>query len=134
MGPHDNHLIRCELRSSSASAPVGANLAQGRGGRNLSMAWSVRTRRVLTMAAMFAMVMALSARALAQDGYRIVVNPANPVASLSRNQVSKLFLDKGTWDDGVAVAPVDLLPSSPVRDGFSREVLGVPVPAAVARM
>ena len=41
----------------------------------------------------------VSARgAFAQDGYRVVVNPNNPVSSLSRTQVSKLFLDKGTWD------------------------------------
>ncbi len=26
--------------------------------------------------------------------------PVNPVSSLSKNQVSKLFLEKTTWDDG----------------------------------
>ncbi|MBY0495163.1 MAG: TonB family protein [Cyanobacteria bacterium] len=97
------------------------------------MAWSVRKQIVMTVATIAAVV-AASATAVAQDGYRIVVNPSNPVSSLSRNQVSKLFLDKGTWEDGAAVSPVDLLPSSPVRDGFSREVLGLPIPAAVNRM
>lgn len=77
---------------------------------------------------------ACSATAFAQEGYRIVVNPANPVSSLSKGQVSKLFLDKGTWDDGAAVAPVDLLPSSPLREAFSNEVLGLPINAAVERM
>ncbi|HUQ88835.1 MAG TPA: TonB family protein [Vicinamibacterales bacterium] len=70
----------------------------------------------------------------AQDGYRIVVNPSNPVSSLSKGQVSKLFLEKTTWDDGAAAAPVDLLPASPVREGFSKDVLGLSVPAAVDRM
>jgi TonB family protein len=70
----------------------------------------------------------------AQDGYRVVVNPNNPVSSLSRTQVSKFFLEKGTWDDGAAAAPVDLLPSSPIREGFSHDVLGLPIAAAVDRM
>ena len=77
----------------------------------------------------------VSARgAFAQDGYRVVVNPNNPVSSLSRTQVSKLFLDKGTWDDGGVASPVDLLPSSPLREGFSHDVLGLPIAAAVDRM
>lgn len=70
----------------------------------------------------------------AQDGYRVVVNPSNPVSSLSRTQVSKLFLEKTNWDDGNAAAPVDQLPTSPVREGFSRDVLGLPVPAAIEKM
>jgi TonB family protein len=80
------------------------------------------------------MLLVARGAAQAQDGYRIVVNPNNPVSSLSKTQVSRLFLEKGTWDDGAAVAPVDLLPSSPVREGFSREVLGLAIPAAVDRM
>lgn len=91
-------------------------------------------RRIRMAAAVAVAVIATAGVARAQDGYRIVVNPSNPVSSLSRSQVSKLFLDKGTWEDGAAGAPVDLLPSSPVRDGFSREVLGLPIPAAVDRM
>ena len=98
------------------------------------MAWSALGRRVVIVIATMGAVLAASASAVAQDGYRIVVNPSNPVSSLSRNQVSKLFLDKGTWEDGGAVSPVDLLPSSPIRDGFSREVLGLAIPAAVNRM
>ena len=68
---------------------------------------------------------------LAEDGYRIVVNPANPVSSLSKSQVSKLFLDKAEWDGGMAVTPVDLPPASPIREAFSKEVLGLD-PSAVA--
>jgi TonB family protein len=82
-----------------------------------------------------ALAVLMSARvAFAQDGYRVVVNPNNPVSSLSRTQVSKLFLDKGTWDDGGTASPVDLLPSSPLREGFSHDVLGLPIAAAVDRM
>jgi len=79
-------------------------------------------------------VMVLSTVAFAQDGYRIVVNPSNPVSALSKNQVSKLFLEKTTWDDGAPASPVDLLPVSPVREGFSKDVLGLSVPEAVDRI
>lgn len=86
--------------------------------------------RTLTAAAL----LSLAATASAQDGFRIVVNSQNPVASLSKPQVAKLFLENTTWDNGATVTPVDLLPSSPVRDGFSREVLGLPVPVAIERL
>jgi len=98
------------------------------------MALSAGIRRIVIGASVVVAAITASNTAHAQDGYRIVVNPSNPVSSLSKNQVSKLFLDKGTWDDGAMVAPVDLLPSSLVRDGFSREVLGLPISAAVDRM
>lgn len=98
------------------------------------MTLSARNRRSVMLVATLVAVMSASATAFAQDGYRIVVNPTNPVSSLSRAQVSKLFLDKGTWDDGGAVSPVDLLPTSPVREGFSKDLLGLPIPAAVDRM
>lgn len=85
-------------------------------------------------AATMLVAMAISAEAVAQDGYRVVVNPSNPVASMSKNQVSKLFLEKTTWDDGAPASPVDLLPASPVREGFSKDVLGLSVPDAVDRI
>jgi len=71
---------------------------------------------------------------VAQGGYRIVVNPSNPVSALSKNDVSKLFLEKSAWDHGTPAAPVDLLAVSPVREGFSKDVLGLSVPEAVARL
>jgi ABC-type phosphate transport system substrate-binding protein len=60
-----------------------------------------------------------------QIGYVVVVNQANPVSSLTRTEVSNLFLRKVTkWSDGSAVHPVDLPNNSPVRAAFSREVHG----------
>ena len=70
----------------------------------------------------------------AQEGYRVVVNTANPVSSLSKSQLSKLYFEKSSWEDGAAVSPVDQLPESSVRSAFSKEVLGVPVPNAIERM
>jgi TonB family protein len=96
------------------------------------------TRRVFDQFVRTAAVTAIAchvmaAGAAAQDGFRVVVNAQNPVASLSKTQVSKLFLEKATWEDGGAVSPVDLLPTSTIREGFSRDVLGVPVPTAIDR-
>lgn len=90
--------------------------------------------RSVTTAIATVIALMWAASALAQDGYRVVVNPTNPVASLSRGQVSKLFLEKTTWDDGAPVSPVDLLPTSPIREGFSKDLLGLAVPAAIDRM
>lgn len=98
------------------------------------MALSVNKRQVATVIGTVLIVIGVSSPVLAQDGFRIVVNPSNPISSLSRTQVTKLYLDKGTWDDGAAGAPVDLLPSSPIREGFSKDVLGMPIGAAVDRM
>lgn len=67
----------------------------------------------------------------AQDGYKVVVNPANGISSLSKEQVSRLFQGRTAWDDGSAAAPIDLQPASPVREAFSRDIFGVP-PSAMA--
>jgi ABC-type phosphate transport system substrate-binding protein len=67
------------------------------------------------------------------DGFQLIVNSANPVASLSREKASKMFLKKiSKWDSGAAVAPVDLDQGSPVRAAFSRAVHGKPVSAVVS--
>lgn len=83
--------------------------------------------------ALAVLLMPLSA-AEAQEGYKVVVNPANPVASLSKTQLSKLFLDQANWDDGAPVSAIDLVPGSRVRDVFSKDVYGLPVTGAIERM
>src|SRR5687767_10944127 len=71
----------------------------------------------------------------AQDagGYKIIVNPVNPVTTLSKSQLSSIFLRRTTaWDNGQPVKPVDQAETSPLREAFSREVLGLS-PAAAAQ-
>jgi TonB family protein len=70
--------------------------------------------------------------AFAQDGsVKIIVNPSNPTTSLSKARVSELFLRKATtWDDGQTVLPVEQIDSSPLRETFCREVLGMSPSAA----
>jgi TonB family protein len=110
----------------------GSNLAQGaRGDFDMTSGTSAFVFRTVLLTA--AGVWLMTVNAAAQDGFRIVVNPQNPVSSLSKTQVTRLFLEKATWDDGGAAAPVDLLPTSPIREGFSRDVLGVPIPTAIDR-
>jgi ABC-type phosphate transport system substrate-binding protein len=71
--------------------------------------------------------------ASAESGaYRIVVNAANPTATLTVKEVSDVFLGKAArWPDGTAVKPVDQSTVSPVRETFTREVHGKKVDAIV---
>src|SRR5919108_5215675 len=72
-----------------------------------------------------ATVLLCASGAWAQEGYRIIVNPANPTSTLSKAQVSNLFLRRTvSWDDGRSVAPVDQTDAA-VREAFARDVLGM---------
>jgi ABC-type phosphate transport system substrate-binding protein len=70
---------------------------------------------------------ALSAATRAQSPpppYRMVVNQNNPVAALDRRFIEDAFLKKvTTWPDGDPIRPVDLAPSSPVRERFTDDIL-----------
>jgi ABC-type phosphate transport system substrate-binding protein len=55
--------------------------------------------------------------------YRVIVNAANPVTQLKRDDVSRLFLKKVvSWKAGGEVQPVDQAESSPVRRSFTKDV------------
>lgn len=60
----------------------------------------------------------------AARGYRIIVHPGNPIASVDRAFVTQAFLKKiQQWPDGEAIQPVDLDQNSPVRRQWSTDVL-----------
>lgn len=60
----------------------------------------------------------------ANTGFNVIVNAANPVTALSRDEVARLFLKKTTtWPNGSPVAPVDQRSDSIGRQAFCREVL-----------
>jgi len=65
-------------------------------------------------------------RSLAAQGdvsYRVVVHVTNPVARLTREQASQLFLRKVVlWDTRKPVLPVDQPADSPVRRAFTKQV------------
>ncbi len=58
--------------------------------------------------------------------YKVVVNADNPVESLSKSEVSKIFLKKQTkWEQSRRVPrPVDRGTDSPVREVFTTEIHG----------
>jgi ABC-type phosphate transport system substrate-binding protein len=71
-----------------------------------------------------ALVVCFSAAADVQaQEFVVIVNPANPVSELTKDEVSKLFLKRTTsWSAGGQVAAVDLAKSSKVREAFSQAV------------
>lgn len=69
-------------------------------------------------------------RAQAPVGYRVIVNPANPVTEVDRPFLLRAFLKKITrWQDGSTIRPVDQNLDSPVRRVFTEDVLGRTVAA-----
>jgi ABC-type phosphate transport system substrate-binding protein len=71
------------------------------------------------------LVLALARPADNADEFKLVVNPANPVASLRRRDLSDMFLGKKIqWPSGGRVLPVDQSATSPVRAAFTRTVHG----------
>jgi ABC-type phosphate transport system substrate-binding protein len=59
------------------------------------------------------------------DGFRVVVNKSNPVSSLTRGQLSAIFMRRTrSWPDGTEIRPVDRRAGVQVRERFSRVVHG----------
>jgi len=83
---------------------------------------------LLTVAGM----LVLGAVLPAQTGYKLIVNPSNPIESVSKAQVARFFLENAVWDDGRPATAVDLPPASPIRELFSRDMLGMPIPAVLS--
>ncbi|MBN2370799.1 MAG: hypothetical protein JXO72_09935, partial [Vicinamibacteria bacterium] len=60
--------------------------------------------------------------ASAQD-FKVVAHPSVKVESVSRADLSRIFLKKqAKWPDGTAVIPVDLPTGSKIRDAFSAAI------------
>lgn len=62
--------------------------------------------------------------------YKVVVNKSNPVTTLTKSELSRLFLKKTiVWQGGGEVQPVDLGEDSDARQAFSKQVLGKDISA-----
>lgn len=78
----------------------------------------------------FAVVLLLTVAVLAPaerptSRYKIIVSRDNPAASITRKDLSAMFLRRSTvWPDGSPVSPVDQVSTARMRDDFSREVHG----------
>ena len=56
--------------------------------------------------------------------FKVVVHPKNPSTQITREFLADAFLKRATrWQDGEHLHPVDLEPSSRVRERFSKDVL-----------
>jgi ABC-type phosphate transport system substrate-binding protein len=90
--------------------------------------------KLLRITYVVAIVLLASANVWAQGGgYKIVVNPSNPLTSMSKDDVARIFLKKSTkFPDGRGASPVDLPVSSPVRESFSNNIHGKPASAVDA--
>jgi ABC-type phosphate transport system substrate-binding protein len=66
----------------------------------------------------------LAGSGYAQQGtIRIIANDNVDIASVNKDQLSRLFLKKTTkWDNGVKVTPVDLAADSDVRQNFTQNI------------
>ena len=66
----------------------------------------------------------LAGPAVADDAFKVIVNPSNAVSALSRQQLSQYFLKKAkSWASGEAVLPVEPADSR-IRSAFAKEVHG----------
>lgn len=64
-----------------------------------------------------------SAPSAGTRGFKVIVNPESHVTSLTKKEVSRLFLKKvKTWDNDLQVIPVNLPVGSPARDRFAKEI------------
>lgn len=81
------------------------------------------TRRALTgLLCLFALGASLPVSAA---GFKVIVNQNVSLSELPKEEVKQIMMKKvSKFSDGTGAAPVDLPPSSPVREAFSREVLG----------
>ena len=81
------------------------------------MKWFIRL-------ALVGFITSLATGALAQEsgGFKVIVHPSNPQASITKSDLARLFFKKSTsWDHGARASPVDLKSSSRVRATFSKE-------------
>ncbi len=72
------------------------------------------------------MLLLAAADICAQHGdYQVVVNPSNPLTSIRKDDIARIFMKKSTkFSDGRGASPVDLPLNSSIRDSFSKSVLG----------
>jgi len=90
-------------------------------------------KRLIILLAPILLLSFMSIPSAKTTGFKVIVNPDTDVSSLTKKQVSRLFLKKvKTWDNDVKVVPVDLPSMADVRGEFSKEIHGKSVSAVKA--
>jgi ABC-type phosphate transport system substrate-binding protein len=65
--------------------------------------------------------------------YVVIVNAANPITTIERDELSSIFLKRAArWPDGTRADPIDLPAAEPSRASFSKAVHKKPVGAVRA--
>lgn len=60
-----------------------------------------------------------------EAAFRVIVHPSNPTASITRAELSAIYMRRTrSWRDGRQIVPADHPASSRVREHFSRAVHG----------
>lgn len=97
--------------------------------RNAKFGGSMRT--FASFLVVLSVVVAVGAPASGDDaGFVVIVNSSNPVTSLTRSELSNIFLkQQSAWPDGQVIVPVDQEETSAVRAEFSRVVMKRPIAA-----
>jgi ABC-type phosphate transport system substrate-binding protein len=73
-------------------------------------------------------------RVAAEGGYRIVVNPSNPLTVVDRADLARVFMKMVTsWPNGTPATAIDQPRTAAVRAAFSRDVHKMDVDAVAAR-
>jgi ABC-type phosphate transport system substrate-binding protein len=86
-----------------------------------------KTTHIFAAAVIAALAMIAPRAAQAQD-YKVVVNSANAIESISADEASKIFLKQATkFSNGTAAAPVDQ--KGGIKAAFAKGVHGKPIAA-----
>ena len=73
------------------------------------------------------------AQAGPQTPYKVVVNVSQAASTIDKAVLADIFQGKSTrWRDGSRIVPVDHSTQSPLRVAFTRDVLGLSMPAAMS--
>jgi ABC-type phosphate transport system substrate-binding protein len=91
---------------------------------------TLKMKYIITLGMLVAALAVLMAPASAQNGYIVVVNEGNSTASMTADEVSRIFMKRtAQWADGREVVPVDQSDGAAVRARFSQDVHGKSVSA-----
>jgi ABC-type phosphate transport system substrate-binding protein len=81
--------------------------------------------RGTVLTAVAAALMSIVPAAARAQGFKVIVNASVSDRAISRTKLTRIFLKQDTsFPAGQPAAPVDLTASSPIREAFSKAVLG----------
>jgi ABC-type phosphate transport system substrate-binding protein len=83
------------------------------------------TRRALRLAVLVLLVLGLASTSIAaEEGFKIIVNPANSIDAVDRDLLRDAYLKKATeWRGGATIHPIDLSKKFTVRTKFVEHVV-----------